>query len=61
MRRNDMEHYESKIWSDFLNSSAENLLKMSPIPFLGLTPSLLPEAAGIYLISEKKEGVEVAL
>jgi len=56
-----MEHYESKIWSDFLNSSAENLLKMSPIPFLGLTPSLLPEAAGIYLISEKKEGVEVAL
>lgn len=56
-----MEHYNSQKWADFLNSSLDELLAMKPIAFQIITPSVLPEKAGVYLITEKIGGIENAL
>lgn len=56
-----MEHYNSKDWSDFLNSSLKELLQMKPMHFSLITPSVLPINAGVYLITEIYEKTENAL
>ena len=56
-----MVHYNSKDWSDFLNSSLKELLKMKPMQFSIITPSILPNIAGVYLITEAVENTENAL
>jgi hypothetical protein len=56
-----MEHYNSKDWSNLLNSSLKELLKMKPMQFGIITPSILPNNAGVYLISEVIENTENAL
>lgn len=57
----EMEHYNSKDWSDFLNSSLKELLKMKPMQFSIITPSILPNNAGVYLITEAVDNTENAL
>lgn len=56
-----MEYYNSKDWSGFLKNSIKELLKMKPLHYKIITPSRLPEKAGVYLISEVAKGNEVAL
>lgn len=56
-----MEHYNSKDWSDFLNSSIKELLQMKPMQFSLITPSVLPINAGVYLITETYGNTESAL
>ncbi|MCG9911808.1 MAG: GIY-YIG nuclease family protein [Flavobacteriales bacterium] len=56
-----MENYNSKDWSDFLNSSLKELLQMKPMQFSLITPSVLPINAGVYLITETYGHTESAL
>lgn len=56
-----MEHYYSKDWASFLDNSLLELLKMNPINMKSIKPSDLPEKAGVYLIVENIQGVEIAL
>ncbi len=60
-KNKNMEHYYSTDWSEFLNASAETLLSMEPLSFLSITPSVLPQNSGVYLISELYENEEIAL
>lgn len=46
------EYYRSTEWKSFLQSSLENLLSMRPVRYEIITPSILPDKAGVYLISE---------
>jgi hypothetical protein len=43
---------QSKGWHGFLSKSAEQLLSQSPLRFSQMTPSSLPETAGVYLITK---------
>lgn len=56
-----MEVYHSKKWENFLNRSIKDLLDMKPVLYRIITPSVLPEKAGVYLISEIIRGKEIAL
>lgn len=56
-----MEHYKSEEWRAYLNNSLEQILLMEKIPFTSITPSILPQQKGIYIISEKLKEVEVIL
>lgn len=56
-----MHYLNSNEWSNFLNDSLKRLLEMKPVPYTGITPSVLPMRAGVYLISEIIDGIEVTL
>lgn len=56
-----MYYLNSKEWCDFLESSLKNLLEMQPVPYTRITPSVLPKRAGVYLLSEVVDDVEIAL
>lgn len=56
-----MEYYNSKEWRDYLNNSLQKILSMERIPYINITPSVLPEQKGIYIISEIINDIEVVL
>jgi uncharacterized SAM-binding protein YcdF (DUF218 family) len=58
---NTIDVHKSKEWLCFLNSSLDSLLAMEPIAFRDIKPIVLPKSAGVYLISETREGVEYVL
>lgn len=51
----------SKEWIYFLEESTKKLYSSKPIAFSSITPSQIPEEAGVYIISEIIESVETAL
>lgn len=50
---------QSTDWEEFLRMSLERLLSRSPLRFSQMTPSILPETAGIYLITKVENNVEI--
>lgn len=50
---------QSTDWEEFLRMSLERLLSRSPLRFSQMTPSILPRAAGIYLITKMGGDVEI--
>jgi len=56
-----MEYYNSREWRDYLNNSLNKILSMEKIPYTNITPSVIPEQKGIYIISELINDVEVVL
>lgn len=51
-----MKHYNSSEWAKFLQSSIEQIHLSKPLPYKIITPSILPERAGVYLITEIVRG-----
>jgi hypothetical protein len=49
---------KSKSWLLYLQTNFESLLKNEAIPFNELTPSMVPDAGGVYLITAKINGRE---
>lgn len=56
-----MEYYNSREWRNFLYNSLEKILSMEKIPYTKITPSVIPEQKGIYIISELIDDLEVIL
>lgn len=56
-----MEYYSSREWRGFLNNSLDEILSMVKIPYSEITPSVIPERKGIYIISEMVNDIEVIL
>ena len=56
-----MEFYNSNDWRRFLNGSSISLLEMSPVFYKDMKPSVLPINAGVYVISENINNIEVPL
>jgi len=54
-------NYKNKQWLNSLDNALQSLLLLNPIPFSTLTPSKIPERAGVYLITEKLNKKETAL
>lgn len=50
---------QSTDWDEFLRVSLERLLSQAPLRFSQMTPSILPETAGIYLITKVENNVEI--
>jgi hypothetical protein len=48
-------------WLMFLELSINNLYSIKPIAYSSITPSQIPEQAGVYLISEIIDNIETAL
>lgn len=46
-------------WLHFITRRYDELLNSQPIPFKGLVPSRVPQAASVYLITAKKSKQEV--
>lgn len=51
----------SEDWLMFLELSINNLYSIKPIAYSSITPSQIPEQAGVYLISEIIDNIETAL
>lgn len=51
----------SEDWLMFLELSINNLYSTKPIAYSSITPSQIPEQAGVYLISEIIDNIETAL
>jgi hypothetical protein len=45
-------------WDRFLRRSLKQLLSRPPVKFAEMTPSLLPQVAGVYLITKLGRGTE---
>lgn len=56
-----MEYYSSTKWKNYLDNSLSELLKMEKVPYTSITPSVLPEKKGVYIISELINNVELVL
>ena len=56
-----MDHLNSADWNAFLENSLSKLVSSDIFSFNEITPSMLPEKAGIYLISENMGNQEVCL
>jgi hypothetical protein len=56
-----MKYYKSKEWTEYLENSIKDLLEMTPLAYKIITPSRLPQYAGVYLISETSKEKEMAL
>lgn len=56
-----MEYYNSREWRDYLNNSLVEILSMVKLPYTAITPSVIPERKGIYIISEMINDIEVIL
>ncbi len=46
-------------WDRFLSQSLEQLLNRPPLKFSQMKPSVLPERAGIYLITKIEDDIEI--
>lgn len=49
---------QSPDWDRFLRRSLKELLSRPPIKFTEMTPSMLPQVAGVYLITKLGRGTE---
>src|ERR1700741_2619779 len=56
-----MEFYNSNDWRQFLNNRSISLLGMLPVLFKDMTPSILPTNAGVYVIFETINNIDVPL
>jgi hypothetical protein len=46
-------------WLDFLQKSYYRLLSATPVPFLKLTPSVVPTIPGVYVITAVIDGKQI--
>jgi len=51
---------QSKDWDRFLSKSLEELLSRPSLKFSQMIPSLLPETAGVYLITKIEGDIEIS-
>jgi len=49
---------QSTDWDRFLRRSLKELLSRPPVKFTEMTPSMLPQVAGVYLITKLGRGTE---
>jgi len=50
---------KSTDWNRFLKASLKQLLSRPPVKFAEMTPSMLPQIAGVYLITKLEGGSEI--
>jgi hypothetical protein len=52
-------HLPNNGWLEYLQNAYEKLLSAAPIPFSALTPSVIPEVSGIYIITARLDGKHI--
>lgn len=55
-----MIHSPAATWRKFVDNAFQRLVAADPLPFSAMTPSKLPMASGVYVITARVDGRELA-